>query len=165
MAKDYDIARSAGQCVDCGRTMEPDEEFVAAVVDAGGELTRRDYCTACWGAWDRNDPNLYGVWRSRVPRPAEKKKQFVDNEVLVSFFDCLEGAEEPARVSFRFVLALVLMRKKLLAYDGLKKEDDQEIWRMHFRNGRACEVVDPKLDEEKIAEVSAQLGQIMETDL
>ena len=34
--------------------------------------------------------------------------QFVSNEVLVEFFTRLAGADEPAKINFRFVLALML---------------------------------------------------------
>ena len=43
-----------------------------------------------------------------------------------------ESAEEtrPQRIAFRFVLALILMRKRLLKYEETQSEDGMEIWRM-----------------------------------
>ena len=59
------------------------------------------------------------------------------------------------------------MRKKLLVYDRMQREDDGgEIWQMHFKGSdQVHHVIDPKLDEDKIAEVSGQLGQILEGEL
>ena len=86
--------------------------------------------------------------------------------MLINFFERLEDADDPAKVQFRFVLALILMRKKMLVYDGLKAGKGDQPWLMHFRgSGKKCRVVDPHMDEDKIAEVSQQLGEILEGDL
>ena len=174
MAKEYNITKTTGRCTACEKEMAPGEEFVATVRDAPAEadeqFLRRDVCLACWaaaGADAKDGPDVLGTWRGRVPAPKEKKKTFVDDELLMSFFERLDGAEEPARQAFRFVLALILMRKRLLVYDRSDpRPDGCEAWAMHFRgDGGACEVVDPHLDEEQIAEVSRQLGEILEGEL
>ena len=67
----------------------------------------------------------------------------------------------------RFVLALLLMRKKLLVYDrSCTGEDGAEVWTMHFKGSdQTYQVTDPHMDEEKISQVSQQLGQILEGEL
>ena len=99
--------------------------------------------------------------------PEEKKKLLVDDDLLMNFFRRLEGETQGVKISFRFVLGLVLMRKKLLIYDRMVKQDDGvELWQMHFRGSNQMhEVIDPKLDEDKIAEVSGQLTQILNGEL
>jgi len=173
MAKEYDISRPSGVCAACGREMMPGEEFSATIRPAEQNdeqevFTRRDFCPACWSAGaEARAADALGVWRSRVPQPREKKKLFVDNEVLVSFFQRLEGTDEPPRQQFRFVLALVLMRKKLLVYDRSDRGGDgHDVWTVHIKGqDGAWHVVDPKMDEDKIAEVSRQLGAILEGEL
>jgi hypothetical protein len=114
-----------------------------------------------------DDAAVLAVWPARAPRPTEKRKLFVDDDVLLNFFRRLDGAEAEHKVNFRFVLALVLMRKKLLVYEGSKKLDDgREVWTMRYKGGdETCRVTDPHMDEPKIAEVSDQLNQILETEL
>jgi len=168
MAKEYEIDKTAGRCVVCGEVVAPGEELVATVTEVDEELRRDDYCLACWEAAPKDDrPDVLGTWRTRVPRPKEKTKLLIDDDLLVDFFRRLEGDQTPARVNFRFVLALVLMRKKLLIYDrGEKRDDGTEIWTMHLRGLTDKYVVtDPHMDEDKIVEVSRQLGEIMEGEL
>jgi hypothetical protein len=166
MGKDYDIGRPAGRCAECGKELSPGDEYMAAVREAGEGFDRQDVCLSCWEAKEHGEAGAYGVWRARVPRADEKKRLFVDDEVIIEFFDRLEGAEEPAKVNFRFVLGLVLMRKKLLVYDRMRAEPDgREVWLMHLKGQeRQQEVVDPHMDDEKIADVSRQLNQIMEVE-
>jgi hypothetical protein len=174
MGKDYNITKTTGRCAACEKEMAPGEEFVATVRpapdDAEEEFARRDYCPDCWNdakAEAEADPDVLGIWRSRMPRPKEKRRTFVDDEVLISFFERLEGSDEPARVQFRFVLALILMRKKRLVYDASEPAGDgQDVWTMHFRGSdQSCQVIDPHLEEEQIHQVSRQLGDILEADL
>ncbi len=166
MAKEYDIAKAGGQCARCGRPLEPGEEFVATVVEAEGGFERRDHCAACWASAPADEGSVFGLWRSRMPQPEQKRKLFVDDDVIIDFFERLAGAEEPAKANFRYVLALVLMRKKRLVYDRSRTDEaGRDVWLMHFRgDGHVHEVVDPKLDEDKIADVSRQLSQIMEVE-
>jgi len=173
MAKDYNITRTAGLCVACETQLQPEQEYVATVREPrDGEeaegFVREDFCPACWDAAEEaRKAEPFGVWRTHVPKPTEKKKLFVDDDVLINFFERLDGAEEPAKVSFRYVLALVLMRKKLLVYDRSGKDDaGRDVWRMHFKGSdRKHEVTDPNMDEDQIAEVSQQLGQILQGEL
>jgi hypothetical protein len=167
MAKDYDIAKTGGRCAACERELAPGEAFLATVREGGEGLVRYDYCPACADKLPPDEPEVLAVWRSKVPQPQQKRRLLVDDDVLVSFFERLAGAEEEAKVNFRFVLALILMRKKLLIYDRLRRESDgREVWLMHFRGQeQPHEVLDPKLDDERIAEVSGQLGQVMEVEL
>ena len=173
MAKDYNISKTAGHCSLCEKQFAPGEEFIATVKDVSQELQRDDYCMSCWqdGQSRQQDaPSLLGVWQSRTPRPQEKKRLFVDDDLLINFFHRLEGAQqaaEQAKVNFRFVLALILMRKKLLVYDRSEKGcDGLDVWTMHFKGCDGThQVIDPHMDEEKIAQVSQQLGEILECEI
>jgi len=116
----YDIERPTGVCVVTGRRMEPGENFIAALVEEGEGLKRLDISTAAWDEGRRPD-RMLAFWQTTVPEPNEKKKVFVDDEVLMNLLRRLEDAEQPQRIAFRFVLMLILMRKKLLRYDKTER--------------------------------------------
>ena len=170
MAKEFKITKSEGLCAACSQALTPEEDIVAIVFSGEEELLRRDYHRACWDAMGENtpanDPDVLGVWRTRVPHPEEKKKLLVDDSLIINFFERLDGAEEPAKINFRYVLALILMRKKLLVYEGMERRDGGvEVWKMRFKGADAIhEVIDPHMDEDKIAAVSSSLGEIMQGD-
>jgi len=178
----YQIERPSGQCAATGRTLEPGETFVATLVeDEQGGLCRRDYSLE---AWDRGEqPNeCFGFWRTTVPEPTQKRKPFVDDEVLMNLLRRLEDAEEPQRVAFRFVLMLILMRKKLLRYDRTEREPregggEREWWVLtpkadlskgplgKWSDSETIRVLDPHLDEAGIEQVTEQLGEILNAEL
>ncbi len=164
MAKDYNIART-GHCRQCEKRLEEEEQFVAVVVENGEDFERQDWCQGCWDDPGRSEvEGLFGQWLTKMPAKKAKKKTFVDDAMLIGFYQRLAGTDEPARLNFRFVLALVLMRKKLLTYQKTATGDDGvERWAMKLKGEEEPgEVINPKLDEDKIAEVSDQLAEIME---
>jgi hypothetical protein len=168
MAKEYQIAKWTGRCSTCGKELSAGCEFVAAVREGGQDLSREDHCPSCWESRPKDAAGaVLAEWHSRVPRKEEKRKLFVDDEVLIQFFRRLQSEAEPARQSFRFVLGLVLMRKKLLVYDRLEKlPDGRDAWQMHFRRGgEAASVIDPHMDADAIARASQQLGEVLEGEL
>ncbi len=63
-----------------------------------------------------------------MPRPEEKKKLFVDDQVLCDLFERLAEVTEPAKVNFRFVLGLILMRKRLIVYETTRHDDGKDVW-------------------------------------
>lgn len=127
---------------------------------------------------------MFSFWKTQVPVPEQKKKLLVDDSVLVDVFQRMEGKNEPQEIRFRFVLALILMRKRLLRYEGMEPAAEAganadaasaapenappppprapDTWRMIPRGSdKIVHVIDPHLTEEQIAEVSQQLSAIL----
>ena len=168
MAKEFNITRTAGTCIRCEKKLQPEERYTATLREQDEQFAREDYCLECWQqAGQTLGDDIVGIWQTQIPRPQEKKKLFVDNEVLMNFFRRLEGAEEPDRIAFRFVLTLILMRKRLLSYEGSRKDEQMgEIWSMKIRGtNETSDVVNPNLGEDQIAEVSSHLSEVLEGDL
>ena len=164
-AGSYDVPRPAGVCAATGRAIEPGEKFVAAVRETPVGLERLDVSPEAWPAFDRS--NLLGFWHTVMPRPEQKaKKLFVDDEVLCTLFERLADTSEPAKMNFRFVLGLILMRKRLVVYETTRSEEGRDVWvvRLKGREDR-LDLVDPKLSEAQVADVSQQLGEILNEEL
>jgi hypothetical protein len=160
----YDVPKSAGKCAVSGRDIVAGDKFIAAVRETAIGLERVDVAPECWEGFDRT--GLLGFWQTTMRQPEEKRKVFVDDEVLCSLFERLSDATEPAKINFRFMLALVLMRKRFIVYEDTRHEEGRDLWivRMKGRDER-LNLIDPKLNESEMAEVSQQLGQILNEEL
>ena len=122
-----------------------------------------------WDKGSRPDA-LFCDWRAVMPEPQQKRNLFVDDDVLMNLYRRLDDAEEEDRIAFRFVVALILMRKKLLRYEGTEKRDGREWWIMSAKKPDADErerlpVLDPHLDEAGVGRVTEQLSEILEAEL
>jgi hypothetical protein len=158
------------------------DKAIAALTALG--MCRIDISSDAWGEGFRPE-GLFSYWKSTVPEPNAKKKMFVDDAVLMNLLERLADATEPDRLAFRYVLALILMRKKLLRYDGndnrMAQEDGEPVeqtwWKLTPKLDLAkgpmgkwhpdirLEVLDPKLDETRVEQVMQQLGEILQAEL
>jgi hypothetical protein len=162
--EEWEIDKPLGQCWGSGKKIECGEEYYGALVETGEALQRRDFCA---DYWENEKPEAFCYWKSKLPDPAEKKQIFVDDEMLMAFFERLAEETEQEKVNFRFVLALILMRKRRLKYDSSKVEDDKETWRLRIvgSDKEFVEVINPHLDEGQIEQLSSQIGEILRVDL
>src|SRR5947209_12016136 len=143
----YEVGRPHGRCVVCGEPIAPDDKFMAALRETPAGFERIDCMLACWERFDRT--GVVAFWKTTMPRAEARKKLFVDDEVLCGLFERLAETQEPSKLNFRFVLGLILMRKRLLVYETSRKtEDGKEIWSMRFR-GREdkLDMLNPQLTE------------------
>jgi hypothetical protein len=85
--------------------------------------------------------------------------------MLLAFFERLATETDEEKINFRFVLTLVLMRKRLVKYDSSETVDGKEIWTVKI-TGRdeKAQVINPNLTEDKIEQLSEQLGQILQVE-
>ncbi|MEE8169339.1 MAG: hypothetical protein V3T70_02215 [Phycisphaerae bacterium] len=158
-APDYVIGRSIGRCAVSGRQFQPGESFYSAVFEQADGFERRDYSAECWSG----PPNgAFCTFRSRITEKPARAKTFVDDDVLVNFFLRLAEENDPLRTSFRFVLALVLMRKRLLKYEQSVRDGDKEVWCVRLvRDSSRHQVSNPRLDEGRLAQVTLELKTIL----
>lgn len=160
---EWEIDKPLGQCCGTGRKIEPGEEYFSALVETDQRLERRDFCAEYWNS---EKPPVFCYWKTKMPHPDQRKQVFVDDEMLMAFFERLEKETEQEKINFRFVLALVLMRKRRLKYDSSRIEDGREIWQLRTAGEKELvEVANPNLDDEQIEQLTSQIGKILQTDL
>lgn len=160
---EWEITKPLGQCCGTGRQIAPNEEYYAALVETDNGLERRDFCAQYW---QDNTPKVYCYWKSRLPDPEHRKQLFVDDEMLMAFFDRLEQETEQEKLNFRFVIMLVLMRKRRLKYDSTILRDGEEVWKLRVvGSDQYVEVINPHLDEQQIQTLSSQIGEILQVEL
>lgn len=164
----YEISRSSGVCAATGRQFQAGESYIAALVEREGEegLGRVDYSLEAWerGARPRPPWRMFGFWRSRFEPGDTKRRPLIDDESLVDLFEQLDGADDPSRQGFRYILALLLVRKKLLRLEGVRREDGRPV--MLLRRAGApdappYEVLDTGMDDAQVAQAIEQLGTVM----
>jgi hypothetical protein len=113
MLLDFEIQRSTRRCAATDRALEPGELCYSVLEVRGADVVRKDYSASAWNG----PPNeAFGWWKSRVPEPNAKKIKLAPNEVLLELFDQL--AERPESEDMRYVLALLLVRRRVLRLDG-----------------------------------------------
>ncbi|MEM9252618.1 MAG: hypothetical protein AAGB29_09750 [Planctomycetota bacterium] len=186
----YEIDKPTLVCGRTGRELAPGETYVATLVELSEAeleamspkerahhalgLKRVDVSTEAWDGKATHD-DVFCWWKTRVPEAGEaKRKLLVDDAALMVLLERLADAESEERLAFRFVLALILLRKKLLRHDRTDRRDDGAWWVFtpkadvskgilgRWSDKRVIEVRDAQLDEAAIEAVTEQLGEVLE---
>lgn len=207
-APTYDIERPTGTCAFTGQAIEPGSAYMATLVEldeaeraalaqsnkpkTGAAVLGLKRIDVSMDAWQQGHrpPKLFSYWKSVLPQPNQKKRLFVDDDVLLNLLRRLGDAAEQQRIAFRFVLTLILMRRKMLRYDaterrqttvagpdGQPQEVQQDWWVLtpkldpakgplgKWKEDERIEVLDPHLDEAQTQQISEQLSEILEAEL
>lgn len=170
---EYQVGRSSGVCSATGRPLQPGTPCIAALCEREADegFDRLDFSTDAWERGER-PPRLYSFWRTVVPQPDAKPRMLVDDSVLMDLFERLGSDDRPQRVAFRFVLCLILMRKKQLKFLSKKDADGVERWLVQPRAAAGVEpqpapleVLNPQLSDESVRELLEQLNEILQSEL
>jgi hypothetical protein len=165
----YEIANPTGVCAATRATIRPGEPFIAVLFEGDGEvrLQRRDYSLAGWESGAGRvegvgSARVLGSWRGVMPEPNAPRRRFIDDDALVEMFEQLGGEQTDAgRAAFRYVLALVLVRKRLLRVESSRPGLMLVRWPGVDPELPAMEVKDPGMDDRAAAEVVEQLSAVI----
>jgi hypothetical protein len=156
---DYQIQPNTRRCAASGRELQPGERYYSVLAEEGGKFVRKDYAG---DAWQGPPPGAFGFWAGRVPPPQGKRRQPIDDDVLLDCLQRLEGQEEPGRVKFRYVAALLLLRRRRLRLEGVRQDGPQEVLEFRCpRTGARHRVVNPCLQDDEIAAVQEDVFQAL----
>jgi len=165
MAGEWDTyVKRTGSCCKCQKEFKEQETYQATLYEVSEGFVRRDFCQECWSDQFRDE--AFSFWQARVPKKEEKKRIFLDDTVLVDFFKRLTEAEDESKQGFCFVLALILMRKRVLKYVSTEqKPGGLEVWIMKLTgDDKEYKVPNPHLDDEQIEKIRAELTNVLAGD-
>lgn len=158
---DYDLQGPTRVCAATGRELKPGDRFFAVLREEAGKLTRTDYAPE---AWTVAPSEAVAYWAGKVPNAGQKaKKPVVNDELLLDCFDRLKGSTDPDGLNFRYVAALLLMRRKRFKFEDATRDDqnrDVMIVR-DARGGAIHHVTDPRLTEDQIAAVQTEVFRVL----
>ena len=162
MPSEWEVKRPSETCSLCARAFAVGESYRSALLDLGTQFERRDFCLPCW---EREKPATFSSWQTRRPKPDEERQRLADDDVILNFFHRLEGQTEPLRINFRYIVALILMRKRILKFETTEREDDRDYWVLRLvRDGTRHRVINPRLTDEEVERLSEEVGQLLNTD-
>ncbi len=158
------VGKPGANCCLCNAGFAPETRYFSALIQTPEKLERKDYCAECFQA--RRPENVYYFWKRTQPDPENlpgKRRPMMDVEYVLEFFKRLEGDDTPQRIAFRFLIALMLARKKTLIFEGRQKGPAGGEFHLYRekRGGQAHTVLEPALSEEEITSATAELGVLL----
>jgi hypothetical protein len=157
---DYEIQRCSRRCSATDRELKDGETCFSVLTAEGGQVVRRDFSAE---AWQGPPENAIGWWKSTVVDPNAGRPHWAPNDVMLSYFERL--LEDPAAEDARYVLALLLVRRRVLRVEGHEKDHaGRDTLVLHCsRNESEYRVAETLPTPERAAAIQQQLADLLQT--
>ena len=162
MANEWEIKGRSHACTATGRAFADGEYFYTLLFHDRGGFHREDLCEE---AWQQRDTTLlpHSFWRSKfeVPPPAAPEALGKQNAETLLRHYLSEPGEEHANI--RFILALMLERKRVLKPVEVKEEEGKRLHLyLHAKTGELFVIPDPQLHLDQIEAVQREVVGLLE---
>lgn len=162
MQQEWSIQHRASHCAATGEPFQDGDVFYTLLFIEKGEYRREDLSEA---AYEARNPNLqpFSLWRGKFevppPAPPEPLGKQTAEDLLRRYMD----DPSPDLTNARYILALMLERKKILKEVETKREEGGGLTRIYVlaKTGEVFVIPDPQLRLEQIADVQAQVAELL----
>jgi hypothetical protein len=179
-AEQWKVGSSAGACASCAKVLGPGDTRLSALYDeqdGQGEqaaLVRHDYCADCWSV--KQGGGEFSFWRTVIPEPEEeedgkrKLSRLIDTDTLLDILRDTPDSADPQKMRFRFVISLMLMRRKKLklvsigrrpAPDGSGPRDVLVLRMAGKGQKQTLDIADVKMSEEEMISAQDEIGTLI----
>jgi hypothetical protein len=155
----YQFHGPARVCATSGRELHAGEKVYSLLRDEDGQFVRTDYAA---DAWPGPPTGAVAWWSARIPEAGRPAKPTINDDILVDCFEHLADTTDPARQKFRYVVALLLMRRKRFKFEDARKREDRETLVVRdARSGHRYEIDDPQLTQSEMDAVRDEVFRVL----
>ncbi len=167
---EWNIQSRAHACQACRRHFADKESFHTLLYDQKHSYERLDVCETCWrgqfseGGTDRK--GFISHWVSVYAVPPAAAPDPIAKETAESLLRKLVEQNEPSHAGARFILAVMLERKRLLKVKAQVNEDNRRVFVYeHGASGDLFQIADPNLRLDQLEEVQHDVARLLEHGL
>jgi hypothetical protein len=158
---EWDIQSRATACAAC---QEPfaDKQVYHTLLSFGAEgYQRRDLCAECLPQASRD--KVLSYWQGEYKVPAPPPPEPIQKETAETLLKKLCESNDPAQAAARYILAVMLERKRILVHRDTVREDDGKelLVYEHKVTGESYTIPDPHLRLDQLTEVQQQIATLL----
>ncbi|MFH1422223.1 MAG: hypothetical protein ABIH42_05870 [Planctomycetota bacterium] len=161
MTGDYKLGKIGQGCFACQNKFAAGEKIYSCIIEGENSIERKDFCLPCWEKSDK-DKNI-SFWSRKFQK--EKRSVVLNKTVAFDLFLRLANSESINGKDFCYVLALLLMRKRVLKLEStcVENNEKQLVLRATGTNTE-YKIAEPVLSEERIEYIKQNLSEVFDTD-
>ncbi len=155
---EFDFQTRSKQCSQSGRDLQPGEVVYSCILSNDeGELTRKDFAAE---NWDGPPENALGWWKVQLPELDPNKIYWAPNSVILSLFEEITSEE---KADLKYVLALLMVRRKILRLEEIERNQDQTETLVLASNKDKTEYLVPvaSMSSERVNEIQQELAELL----
>lgn len=122
MSWDEELAACSRRCAASDAPLAPGQSYYSVVLPENGQLVRRDFAAE---AWQGPPEGAVAWWKATAPQ-AVTAPRLAPEDMLLQLFERLAGSPEEREL--RYLLGLLLLRKRLLRFVEARHDPDGAEW-------------------------------------
>ena len=162
MTNDWTIQSRSTQCAATGREFAEGEHFYTLLFDEKAGFRREDLSEEAFKA--RNESiRPFSFWKSKFEPPPPAAPEAVSKQTAEDLLRSYMLESGPEHSNARYVLALMLERKRLLKEIEVKRSADGSLTRIYERvkTGEVFIIPDPQLRLDQVEELQMQVAGLL----
>ena len=158
MQADWDIKSRSHRCSQTGEEFQEGEYFYTLLVRDAEGFRREDLSEA---AWKERNENIqpFSFWKTKYEPPAQRPPEAVPRDDAEGLLRRLIEENDPAHHNTRYILALMLERKRLLR--PMESQDKDMLVYEHIASGDTFVLTNPHLSLEQIPNVQREVSALL----
>ncbi len=167
---DWNIQSRAHACQSCGKAFADKQAYHTLLFDEKRDYRRLDVCEPCWsaqysqGASDRK--GFISHWQGVYEAPPSAPPDAIQKETAETLLRKLMEQNEPRHAAARFILAVMLERKRMLKVKAQFTQDGQRVFVYeHAKSAEVFTIADPALQLNQLDAVQREVAHLLEHGL
>jgi len=163
MQQDWSIQSRGHHCTATGKPFGEDEHFYTLLFDETTGYRREDLCEEAFKARPADAPQPFSFWRSKYTPPPPAAPEALGKQTAEDLLRAYMAEQTPQHASARYLLAVMLERKRILKEIEVKRGDDGHRIRVYERavTGEVFVIPDPELKLDELAALQGELAALL----
>jgi hypothetical protein len=163
MTQDWTIQGRAHQCSKTGKPFAEGEHFYTLLFHEKGAYRREDLCEEAFKTRGEDEPRPFSYWRAKYVPPPPAQPETVSKQTAEDLLRAYMEETGPDHTNARYILALMLERKRILKEVEVKHGEDGSLTRIyeHGKTGEVFVIPDPQLKLGQVEEVQRQVADLL----
>ncbi len=162
---EWKIQTRSGLCHQCHQEFVADAACYTILGVEMGQHQRKDLCRECWeseaGVAVRNAPGVISSWQGIYEPPAPPPPDPLPKEDAESILRRMLERNDPAESEARYILAVMLERKRILKHRETKKAESTLLVYEYVRTGEVFVITDPQLHLDRLQVVQRRVAEML----
>ncbi len=157
--QEWNIDKGSKACSQCAVPFGSETPYVGALFEQAEGFARRDFCVPCW---EKGVPAAFSYWKTQTEKKEEKRD---DRRTLTDLWENLSGSTaelEGQRLKMAFLIAMSLVRKRVLRMDPPIQRDNRELLVLtRPSDQRVFTLPHPDISEDELQPLYEELSRLL----
>lgn len=163
ITSEWSIQGRAERCAVSGEPFGDGEFFYTLLFEEGDAFRREDLSERSFKSRASDGPKPFSLWRAKYEPPPPQAPEPLGKQTAEELLRRFMTESTPQHTNTRYILALMLERKRLLKEVETRRSDGGQITRIyqHVKTGEVFVIPDPGLRLGEIAAVQTEVAALL----